>query len=262
MKIHSSNIDKFIEHNKEYKHLIKRVEEASLKVEQFNSFKILDFIDQHQQHIIKDTMNHFPKAHYQLVSKITNSERKLLVIYANETDLDDQEALTTLLKIKYPEKFDQINHHDVLGSILNSKIERRLIGDIVANETGLFIEVSTSIKDYLINNVTKIKNSKVSFEEVHESVERQDNFKTKIHIIKSNRLDVVVKAIIKKSRNETKEYILQNNVKVNQLVTDNFSMPVNDRAILSLKGYGRFIINFKNNRTKKDNLIMIEHKYR
>lgn len=262
MKIHSSNIDKFIEHNQEYKHLIKRVEEASLKVEQFNSFKILDFIDQHQQRIIKDTMNHFSKAQYQLVSKIINSERKLLIIYTSEADLDNQEALTTLLKIKYPEKFNQIDHQDVLGSILNSKIERRLIGDIVTNDDGLFVEVSSSIKDYLINNVTKIKNSKASFVEVHEATERHDNFKTKIHIIKSNRLDVVVKALLKQSRNETKEYILQNNVKVNQLVTNNFSLPIADGAILSLKGYGRFLINFKKNRTKKDNIIMIEHKYR
>lgn len=262
MKIHNSNIDKFIEHNPEYKHLIKRVEEASLKVEQFNSFKILDFIDQHQQRVIKDTMNHFPKAHYQLISKITNSERKLLIIYANEADLDDKAAFTTLLKIKYPEKFNQIDHHDVLGSILNSKIERRLVGDIVSNDDGLFIEVSANIKDYLINNVTKIKNSKVSFEEVDIPVKRHDNFKTKLHIIKSNRLDVVVKALIKQSRSETKEYILQNNVKVDQLVTNNFSLPIDDGAILSLKGYGRFLINFKDNRTKKDNLIMIEHKYR
>ena len=247
-------------HNKDYEDLIIRVEDLITNVINFNSFKILYFVNEPEQAIILSCLNHYDNVKCKFVSQIENSELKVAVFSSQNVDTSEIEV-TKLFKIRYNSKFNQIDHRDVLGSLMALNIKRNHIGSIVVEDDYLYFEALASLTKYLAENLTKIKRVNVKLEECNDLIMSTPTYQEFQGIIKSYRLDNVVKLITKLSSAQTKDYILTANVKVNQIETTNFSKPCNDSDIISLKGYGRFKLIIDDKITKKGNYVVKYLKY-
>ena len=258
--IPKNNLEQYIAHNKDYENLINRVEDVLTNVLRLNSFKILFFVSAKEQQIINDCLNHFSNANCVFVSKIINSETKAALFYYDNIDITDIDV-TTLYKIKFNSKFLDVNHRDVLGSLMSLNISREYIGDIFVQDNYIYFELLSSLDRYLQENLTKIKRINVKLEKVTETIEKKQDFAEFRGIVKSYRLDNIVKLITKQSNQQAKDYILANNVKINQINTNNFSKVCLDGDILSLKGYGRFKLEINHKETKKGNHIINYFKY-
>lgn len=256
-----NNLTNFIIHNRQFEDLIRRVEDGVTFVKQTNSSKVLFFVNKAQQDVVRDTINHFSGVSYTLLSLIDNTDFKLLVINNTSSNINIEDYLV-MYKIKYNVKFNTISHSDVLGSLMSLGIERKFIGDIVVIDGNIYFEVAKRLAKTVRDSLTKVKRCNVKLEEVFYRVEKVQEYQKHSIIIKSFRLDSVVSAITKLSRNEVKDYLLNSNVKLNQVVVTNFSCEIKNDDILSLKGYGRFILKIDLQRkTKKDNYYIEYFKF-
>lgn len=260
MKLNNNIKDNFIKYNSKHKFLIERVEDAINNEWVFNSFKVLRFVNYVEKDIIKQYLNQIDNIDCDFQTSFTNSELSLCIIGNKEVLKNNR--FTSLVSIKYNRKFNSISHKDILGSILSLKIDRQLIGDIYCSEELDYFECNKEIANYIINNMTKIKNTKVVLQEVDDLITKDIKFKEQQAFVSSLRLDLVVKHICNISREQAKELILQELVKVNYYENTNFSYNVCNQDLISIRKYGRFIIDLENIRySKKDKIVLKWKKY-
>ena len=145
---------------------------------------------------------------------------------------------------------------------MSLRIERQYFGDIIFYQGNYYFEIANHLLDYLCTNIESIHKTKVNFKIVDEIITRKQEYQTFNTTISSLRLDTIVSAITNLSREKTKNYILMNNVKINQIVEDNISYQCQNKDILSLKGYGRFLLECNSNSVnKKNKYLLYYHKY-
>ena len=84
-----------------------------------------------------------------------DSERKRVIIFKNDIEEFKIDDYISIIKISYNKKFGEINHRDVLGSIIGLGIKRECIGDIIVDED-IFVYVIKEMEHFIVNNLIKI----------------------------------------------------------------------------------------------------------
>lgn len=246
--------------------LLIRIKDASRLCQDKTTYKDLFFIDERYQKEINHLSKQYPNVVYVMHSNIENAS-KVFISLVNESliineDLSDYEDCISLVRVDYNNKFNTLTHKDILGILMANKIDPNYIGDIVSYNDNLYFEIKSNLYDYLLQHITHIGKTKVTFKLSNDKIEKIQNYQSKSVTVKSNRLDVIVKTITNKSREDAKAYILEDNVKVNQEVTTNISKEIKDNDIISIRKYGRYKINYSSEvLTKKGNILLTYHKY-
>ena len=157
-----------------------------------------------------------------------------------------------------------LTHRDYLGSLLSLGIERNKLGDIVIMEDNCAIcFVSEDIAPYICQNLTKIGNQGVHIGEadMSEAQEIKRKYQRLELVCASMRTDAVVSAITKLSRQKSAELISADKVKVNHRIINDNSKLVKVGDLLSIRGFGRFVIADEGAKTRKDRQHISVDKY-
>ncbi|MDK6914153.1 YlmH/Sll1252 family protein, partial [Escherichia coli] len=73
----------------------------------------------------------------------------------------------TLLEIDYPQKWSELTHSQILGVLTHLGIELDTFGDIINDENGKWqFFVKTELKDYFIEQVTRVGRTKVKLHDL------------------------------------------------------------------------------------------------
>ncbi len=189
-----------------------------------------------------------------------NAERVRVLI--NSEEVNNNEFEISLLKIEYPKKFVKINHRNVLGTIMSLGINRNTIGDIIItgdDEALIYVLVVREMVEYLKQNLTSINNYPVKIKEVDfeelQSIKLKDAI-IKSYIISSMRLDVILSNILNVSRNEINSYFDEKKVLVNHQICMNRHYEYKSGDLISVRKFGRIIIDDNIKTTKKNNLVI------
>lgn len=144
---------------------------------------------------------------------------------------------------------------------MNLGIERNCVGDIVVNEGIAVCFVKEEIKSYIESQISKIGRVGVSISSrTDNDINYEDDIETLSLIISSMRLDAVVAAITKLSREKAAGLVLSGRVFTNYFENKNVSYILKSDDILSVRGYGKFIVKDILGFTKKNRIkINIEH---
>ncbi|MEG0804935.1 MAG: YlmH/Sll1252 family protein [Lachnospiraceae bacterium] len=150
---------------------------------------------------------------------------------------------------------DELHHRDVLGSIMNLGFERKLIGDIIVAKSKAFVFCNKKITDYVTENLIKIKHTtvilkQVPYEQAMGSIEYQSCSQT----ITSPRIDCIVAAVAGVSRSQAAKLILGEKVAVNSVICLHNTMLCKQGDRLSIRGYGKFILEDDSQLSKKGKL--------
>ncbi len=134
---------------------------------------------------------------------------------------------------------DNLSHRDFLGSLMNLGIERDTLGDIIIKDNCGYIICTETIAGYIIDNLQKIRHTYVVCERtgsIPEDSLPEPEYKE--IIVSSLRLDNIVSAEYRMSRNESKKLFMKELVFVNGLKKQaDYTVKEND--IISVRGYGR-----------------------
>lgn len=217
-----------------------------------NSSVRTKFLSLTEQAILKNRLSN--KVFFRLAGGYNNSELKRAIIFEDSNDL------ITCFKIKYNEKYLKLSHQNILGTLLSLSITKESIGDIIPSESVFFI--ISELKEFIINEFVKINNVAIELEEVDGSnLIRDIELEVNSFTVSSLRLDSIVSKITKKSRNEASFMISTDLIKVNHLISNKNTKSLNENDIISIRKYGRFILQDTKKTSKKGKIVVKYGKY-
>lgn len=229
------------------------------EVEHTYSPKLTAFLDPRQQFIVESIAKGAALA-ISAYGAFQNAERKRILLYPDYFSPELEDFQVTIFKVNYASKFVSIEHRQVLGSLLSVGIDRSKFGDIRLEGEDVQFSVASEIKDYVTVNFTSIGKAKVTVEEepaAEQWIVAKEVWKEATYTVSSLRLDAVVAALTRASRQKASALIQGERVKVNWTTRDQSSFELQESDMLSIRGAGRFKVNAIEGRTRKDKIRLV-----
>ena len=160
--------------------------------------------------------------------------------------------------------FVTIGHRDYMGSILALGIEREVVGDIaVTGNHSAIVFVSEVISSYILNSLSRAGRDgvRVSVADVPPDFAVPRKYDVLHLVAASPRADAVVAALTNSSRAEAKDLCLGGFVDVNYVSCTATDKTVTVGDIISVRGYGKFIIDSFNGETRSGRARLSVRKY-
>ena len=155
------------------------------------------------------------------------------------------------------------SHRDYLGSVLSLGIKREHIGDILVKDTDAVMFLTEEIADFVMMNLTRIASAtvKLSIMDDLSEFETQRRFKETDITVSSMRLDCVLSAVTGRSRSQSAALIEEGLCTLNYNMVKNVRTQIKDGDIISVRGFGKCIIETDNTLTKKGRIHIRAKKY-
>ena len=170
-----------------------------------------------------------------------NAERKKAKIISNEYYDVDYDIVC--LKAKFNNKFNKVEHRNILGAVHNLGINFNRFGDIIVLENEIYIFVDDEIADYIAMEFTKAGRVKLDFQRVDLIEVKIEKKYEDFEIVSSSfRIDSIVAKITNKSRSKVKEFLEQDFIKLNHVILRNGEKTCTPDDIISIRKYGRYVV--------------------
>ena len=170
-----------------------------------------------------------------------NAERKKAKIISNEYYDVDYDIVC--LKAKFNNKFNKVEHRNILGAVHNLGINFNRFGDIIVLESEVYIFVDEEIADYIAMEFTKAGRVNLDFQRVDLTEVGIEKKYEDFEIVSSSfRIDSIVAKITNKSRSKVKEFLEQDFIKLNHVILRNGEKTCTPDDIISIRKYGRYVV--------------------
>ena len=169
------------------------------------------------------------------------AERKKAKIISNEYYDVDYDIVC--LKAKFNNKFNRVEHRNILGAVHNLGINFNRFGDIIVLENEVYIFVDEEIADYIAMEFTKAGRVNLDFQRVDLTEVKIEKKYEDFEIVSSSfRIDSIVAKITNKSRSKVKEFLEQDFIKLNHVILRNGEKTCTPDDIISIRKYGRYVV--------------------
>ncbi len=157
----------------------------------------------------------------------------------------------------------ELSHRDYLGTVLSLGIERNKIGDILVTDLGAYVFVLEDIAEFILDNVSKVSGCGVEITICSlDSVSVPEKRFCELNVVAGSlRLDAVVAAMLKVSRNDAKAMILSGKVSVNHTEISNGDFMIKENDLLSVRGFGRAELSEIGGKTRSERVHITLKKY-
>lgn len=236
----------------EEKDFVDKVLEMVERVDRSYVFEVSHFVNPYQAQII-ESIAHGAGLQCFSSSLVCPTEMVRVIVAPDYYQLEPEDFGLSLLEIQYNSKFNQLQHHQILGTLLHQLgIERYVLGDILLVSGRAQIFVEANFASFIEINVAKIARVPVQLQSIplKEMLETQTSVKPKDILVSSLRLDTVIGASFKVSRSEAAKYCNTGKVKVNYRVIEKADYTVTLNDLISVRGLGRFTIQTDNGVSK------------
>lgn len=170
-----------------------------------------------------------------------DAERKKAKIISNEYYDVDYDIVC--LKAKFNNKFNKVEHRNILGAVHNLGINFNRFGDIIVLENEVYIFVDDEIADYIAMEFTKAGRVNLDFQRVDLTEVKIEKKYEDFEIVSSSfRIDSIVAKITNKSRSKVKEFLGQDFIKLNHVILRNGEKTCTPDDIISIRKYGRYVV--------------------
>jgi len=220
---------------------VERALEMLKLVERKQTMRLTDFMDPRQFFIFQSLCSQVADVEVRANGGYTGAERVRVLLYPAYVQPTEEDFQLSLLEIKGDQRFVQLEHRDVMGSLLNVGLKREKFGDILMSEHGCQTVVASEVVDFIRMQVTQIHRIPVVLEEVplSSAIVPRQNLLTKVITVPSLRVDAVIGEVYNLSRAKALVPIRAGKLKVNWKVIDDPSQQISEGDLLSLAGFGR-----------------------
>lgn len=232
--------------------------DAAELVNKNRKYKVSDFLDPYGLSVAETIIAHFPNLKFTAEGGYFGAERQRGAI-VHEDFLGEIEYGLTVVAVTWNDKYHNLAHRDVLGSVLGLGISRDVVGDILMRNDHCKIILTKEIFPFVLQDLTQISNAGVSVAEaelsqIEPKEERCKEIKT---TIASLRLDAVAAAGFGVSRSKISNDIEADKVKVNWQPAKSSSQVIKESDIVSMRGRGRIEIEEIRGQTKKGRISIV-----
>lgn len=202
--------------------------------------------------------------HYTFYGGFPQADRKMLAVYPDycEEYITDEFPIKCLTFIYRKENI--LNHRDFLGSFMGLMLRRETIGDIVIAEGIAQAAVTEVAAKDILSSVSKIGKTGVTISDSRAfelSLSDTQKFREITGTVASMRLDCITALAVNESREKAVSLIRADRVDVNHFTAVSVSQEMKQGDIISVRGYGRFILSAINGLTRKNRIHIVLKKY-
>lgn len=142
-----------------------------------------------------------------------------------------------------PKFAEELTHRDFLGALMNLGIERELIGDIVVREKTCCIFCLDRIAGYIAENLMRVRHTAIRITVLDEAPETaKPRYREEQVIVSSERIDALIAKLYHLSRSGSAELFRAKKVFVGGRQCESPGYPCRDGDIVSVRGYGKFVV--------------------
>lgn len=235
---------------------IDQVLDWSHQVENQYTPYLTPFLDPREQYIVESVIGQFEDIVINSFGGYEAAERKRLYLSPSYFEPSQDDFEIKVAEIRYPKKFAELSHGQILGTLMGSGIKRETIGDIITDSDRWQFFAEEAILLFLLPSIVKVGKISIQLEEVDytDIVLPKDAWEERDEIVSSLRLDTVLSAVFNISRQKSKELISSNKVKINWNETDRPDTVLSIFDVVSIRGYGRLRIQSIEGKTKKEKI--------
>ena len=201
---------------------------------------------------------------YGFFGGFSDARRRILAFYHDYSAEYITEELPIVCLTFIFRNEDRLSHRDFLGSFMALKLKRDTIGDIVIKEGMAQAAVNETAARDITMSISKIGRTGVKITDSRPfelTLAETEEFRETSCTAASLRLDCIVAAAAKISREKAAALIRSEKTEVNHLPVSSVSAELKEGDILSIRGCGRFILSGINGTTKKGRIHIILKKY-
>ncbi|KRM72514.1 RNA-binding protein [Lacticaseibacillus brantae] len=182
------------------------------------------------------------------------AERERLILAPSYYEPKPEDYEIALVQIKYPEKFADLHHSTIMGTLLNAGVRRDVFGDIITDGTDWQFFVTQSMLDFTLENFEHIGKIGVRLEELPlaDHLEPTNEWEFAEVTVASLRLDTIIAHVFNISRQRAKELIQGERVRLNFQVEAHPDATLADNDMVSVRGFGRIRYQALLGMSKKD----------
>lgn len=219
------------------------------------------FLDERQAVLAENVLNSFKSDNYIFWGGFDNAARTVLGIFPHYAEPETDDFPVEAIVFEY-KKEQQLTHRDFLGAIMSCGINRNMVGDIIVNAGYTVAFVYKTVANAVISDISKIGSVGVNvYFEKTPAINVQTSFKEINGTVSSMRTDCILSLATKLSREKTSQLIRSGNVTVNYTNAVSISAEMKAGNVFSIRGYGKYILDEINGKTKKDRIHIKIKKY-
>ncbi len=190
------------------------------------------------------------------------AERSIGCFHPDDIEVDAQEYPLVCLCARYALKFCQVTHSDLLGAFMALGLTRDCIGDIIIVSDRVFLFASEQTASFIATSLTSAGRASLHFERMDGSISIPEPAGTTFSsVVSSLRLDAMLAAAYRLSRNEAADCIRAGLVKVNHLPQERIDAVLKEDSLMSLRGKGRVRFLHANGATRKQRIGVTFFRY-
>ena len=220
----------------------------------------LGFLDLRERACIENYLSRNTSVRYAFFGGYDGAERCLLGVYPDYFEFEDIQPPLTAVAFRY-RAVSKLTHRDFLGTLLSLGIRRDKIGDILCGEGLSVAYLREEIAPFVCEQICRVGGEGVTpLSDYTGDLPLNREYKDIQDTIASPRLDAVVKALTRFSREKAAEMIRIGDVSVNHLPVECVSHTVAAPCTISIRGVGRFLVDAVGPPTKKGRLVLTARK--
>ena len=233
-----------------------------------NKITTTDFFTEPEIIKLKKYLNSKKIENYFLFGGYEDANRKMMFFYPKKLNYEiafcNINKILEIIRITLPNsQKGTFEHRDYLSAIMKLGIVREKFGDIVVYPEGADFIVQKENSNYFKENLSQLIRFRKSnieildISELHKNVQQIEEISI---IVSSMRIDNFVSEICHCSRAKAEEILIQERVMINYEITSKNSKSVNVEDIITVRGFGRFVVKEISRKTKSEkNIVILIH---
>jgi RNA-binding protein YlmH len=177
---------------------------------------------------------------YRAEGGFPEAERVRFILGSWGETLNPKDADISLLWVCPTDGRVQLEHRQILGSLMSLGFKRDVLGDIQAGQVGFYIATTVEIAPFLLEQWTQAGREKIMVSLYREKPDVSPDLGEERRItVNSSRIDAVIADSFGTSRSNAQEWISQGRVRRDGLVVSKAAAEVQPNDIISCRGQGR-----------------------
>lgn len=184
----------------------------------------------------------FRKEHLSLMTEggFQEAERVRIVLGPWGETLHSKDADISLLWVRPTDSRAQLEHRQILGSLMGLGFKRDVLGDIQAGQSGFYIATTAEIAPFLLDHWRQAGREKIDVSLYREKPDVYPDLGEERRVtVNSSRIDAVLANAFDVSRSNAQDWITQGKVRRDGLVVSKSEAEVQPGDVISCRGQGR-----------------------
>lgn len=212
------------------------------------------FLNPRQQYIAQTLANSEDNIKLKTFGGWQNAEMRRLLFFPAYYQPQVADFGVTGLEIEYPQKFAELHHRQIMGTLLGEGLERTSFGDIVTDGSRWQVMVTEQMARFVRERIDHIGKIKVKWEpfSLGDLINPKNDWEQLTTTVSSLRVDAVIAAGFNYSRNRAKQLLEHGLVQINWEEIQRPDYLVGERDMLSVRHAGRLRMDQVGDITKKN----------